>query len=174
MIAVLPLLGIATAVTSVTGAAFGAKSYDKLNTAYLYAAKSGFIVEIILAVTIFLLAPFIVALFTTTPEGSRIQNDLEMFLRITCLFYPGAAFGITSSAMFQGTGKGIYALIATLLRTLVLTVILALVSVYVFNGGIVGIWWALVIANLTGSIISFSWGKIFVNSLLKSSIKQQS
>ena len=41
MIAVLPLLGIATAVTSVVGAAFGARSYSKLNTAFIYAIKIG-------------------------------------------------------------------------------------------------------------------------------------
>jgi putative MATE family efflux protein len=170
MIAVLPLLGIATAVTSVTGAAFGEKSYDKLNTAFLYATKTGFFIEIILAGVIFLLAPFIAAIFTTSPDASRIQYDLEIFLKITCLFYPGAAFGIASSAMFQGTGKGIYALIATLLRTLVLTVILALISTFVLNGGIIGIWWSLVVANLTGSVISFTWGKMFVNKLIKSEI----
>ena len=165
MIAILPLLGIATAVTSVAGAAFGAKAYDKLNTAYMYATKIGFFIEIFLGAAIFLLAPFITAIFTTAPEAIRIQADLEMFLRITCLFYPGAAFGIASSAMFQGTGKGTYALIATLLRTIVLTVILALISTYIFNAGIIGIWWALVIANLSGSLISFTWGKFYVNKL---------
>lgn len=167
MIAILPLLGIATAVTSVTGAAFGAKSYDKLNTAYMYATKTGFYVEVVLAAAIFLLAPFIAIVFTTAPDASRIQNDLEMFLKITCLFYPGSAFGIASSAMFQGTGKGVYALIATLMRTLVLTVILALISTFVLNAGIAGIWWALVFANLGGSVISFSWGKLYVNKLKK-------
>lgn len=172
MIAVLPLLGIATAVTSVTGAAFGAKSYDKLNTAYLYSVRTGFLIEIVLAAAIFLLAPFIAAIFTTSPEAVRIQDDLEMFLKITCLFYPGGAFGIASSAMFQGTGKGTYALIATLLRTLLLTVVLALLSTFVFNAGITGIWWALVIANLTGSLISFSWGKYYVNRLQRSMIPQ--
>ena len=88
-----------------------------------------------------------------------------MFLKITCLFYPGAAFGIASSAMFQGTGKGTYALIATLLRTIVLSIVLALISTYVFNAGITGIWWALVIANLAGSIVSFTWGKIYIHKL---------
>ncbi len=165
MIAVLPLLGMATAVTTVTGAAYGAKSYKKLNTAFLYAAKSGFIIELLLALVIFFLAPFITYVFTTSADATRIQADLETFLKITCLFYPGAAFGITSSAMFQGTGKGIYSLIATLLRTIVLTVVLALVSTYVVHGGLVGLWWAIVIANLAGSMISFGWGTIYIRHL---------
>ncbi|KYK23695.1 MATE family efflux transporter [Thermoplasmatales archaeon SG8-52-2] len=165
MIAILPLLGMATAVVSVTGAAFGARAYDKLNTAYMYAAKSGFIIEIILAIIIFLLAPLISIIFTSRPEDVFIRNDLTMFLQISCFFYPGAAFGISSSAMFQGTGKGIYALIATLLRTIVFTILLALISTFILNAGVVGIWWSIVIANLAGSMISFTWGLYYIKKL---------
>ena len=164
-IAILPLLGIATAVVSVTGASFGSREYEKLNTAFMYAIKIGLLIEIIVGIAIFLLAPLITAAFTTSPDAFRIQNDLEMFLKITVLFYPGAAFGIASSAMFQGTGKGTYALIATLLRTIVLTIVLALISTYVFNAGIVGIWLAIVIANLTGSTVSFTWGKLYIKKM---------
>jgi putative MATE family efflux protein len=165
MIAILPLLGMATAVTSVTGTAFGARAYDKLNTAYMYASKTGLIIEIILGIIIFILAPLISIVFTTKSEDIIIRGDLTLFLQISCVFYPGAAFGIASSAMFQGTGKGTYALIATLLRTIVLTLLLAIIFVIILDTGIVGIWWALVIGNLTGSIISFIWGKLYIKKL---------
>ncbi len=171
MIAVLPLLGMATAVTTVTGATYGAGTYKKLNTAYLYAARTGFIIEVLLAIFIFLLAPYIADLFTTTQDAFIIRNDLVLFLQITCLFYPGAAFGIVSSAMFQGIGKGTNALIATLLRTLILTVFLSILFSIILDFGLPGIWWALVIANLMGSIISFAWGKWSVNKLLTEKIK---
>jgi putative MATE family efflux protein len=165
MIAVLPLLGIATAVTSVVGAAFGERLINKLNKAFIYAIKIGLLAEIFIGIFIFLLAPMITAIFTTTPESIRIQDELELFLRITCFFYPGAAFGIASSAMFQGVGKGTIALIATLLRTVVLTPILALILCCVFNLNLVGIWWGIVIANLIGSVISFTWAKYYINKL---------
>ena len=165
MIAVLPLLGMATAVTSVTGASFGARAYDKLNTAYMYAAKTGLIIEIILGVIIFVLAPLISVVFTTRPEDIVIREDLALFLQVTCIFYPGAAFGIASSAMFQGTGKGIYSLIATLLRTVTLTPVFAVIFCCLFDVGLVGVWWGIVVANLTGSIVSFSWSKIYISKL---------
>lgn len=165
MIAILPLLGIATAITSVVGAAFGARSYDKLNTAFMYGVKIGLIIEIFICIAIFLSAPMIAGIFTTTPDSIRIRGGLEFFLIITCLFYPGAAFGIASSSMFQGVGKGSYALIATLLRTVVLTPIFALLLCCVLNFGLVGIWWALVAANLIGSIVAFTWGKLYIKSL---------
>lgn len=166
MIAVLPLLGMATAITSITGAAFGARSYDKLKAAYLYAAKTGFLIEIVLAILIFVLAPLISIVFTTRPQDIIIRNDLIIFLQITCIFYPAASFGITSSAMFQGTGKGVYSLLATLLRTIVMTIALALLFVLVFNLGINGIWWALVVGNLTGSVVAFVWGNLYIRNLM--------
>jgi Na+-driven multidrug efflux pump len=165
MIAILPLLGIATAVTSVVAAAFGAKSYNKLNAGFTYAVKIGLIIEIFIGIGIFLLAPIITAIFTTTPDSAGIKDGLVLFLRISCFFYPGAAFGIASSSMFQGVGKGLYALIATLLRTVVLTPILAFVLCCVFNYNLVGVWWALVFANLIGSVISYTWAKLFINNL---------
>jgi putative MATE family efflux protein len=165
MIAILPLLGMATAVTSVTGATYGSKSYDKLNTAYMYASKLGLIIEIILAIIIFIIAPLISIVFTTRPEDIIIRNDLTLFLQISVFFYPSASVGIASSAMFQGTGKGTYALIATILRTIILTILFALISTFIFNAGLTGIWWSIVFANLIGSVISFIWGKLFIHKL---------
>lgn len=167
MIAILPLLGIATAVTSVTGAAYGSKLYQKLNIAYLYAIKIGVLIEIICAIFIFTFAPSIASIFTTSSNALQLNIYLIDFLRITSLFYPGAAFGIATSAMFQGTGKGVYSLITTLLRTIILTVFLSLLFTFVFQWGLTGIWWALVIANLIGSLIGIIWGKLYVNNLMK-------
>jgi putative MATE family efflux protein len=167
-IAILPLLGIATAVVSVTGAAYGARSFEKLKTSFMYAVKIGFIIEIFVGLGTFLLAPLITAVFTTAEGSLSLVDDLEYFLRIIWLFYPGAAFGIFSSAMFQGTGKGINALLATILRTLVLTTFLGIVFSYVFHFGLSGIWWSLVVANLLGSMISFVWAQVHLNKLKNS------
>ncbi len=164
-IAILPLLGISTAVVSVTGAAYGTRSFEKLKTSFMYAVKIGFIIEIFVGLGTFFLAPLITAVFTTAEGAMSIADDLEMFLRIIWLFYPGAAFGIFSSSLFQGTGKGINALLATVLRSLVLTTVLAVVFSYVLNFGLSGIWWSLVLANLLGSVISYIWAQVHLNKL---------
>ena len=164
-IAILPLLGLATAITSVTGASYGEKDYKKLDTAFMYSIKFGLVIEIIIGFFIFLLAPFITAIFTTGQGSAEIALDLEYFLKVSCLFYPGAAFGIASSAMFQGTGKGTYALIATLLRTIILTPILGIMFCCLFFMDLNGIWWGLVVANLIGSVVSFTWAKFYIKRL---------
>ncbi len=165
-IATLPLIGFATGVVSVTGAAYGAKEYKKLNTSFLYAVKLGLIVESIIAVFTFILAPEIAAVFTQVESAAIIADDITAFLRIVCIFYPGVAFGMLSSAMFQGIGKGFNALWLTILRTLLLTPPLAILFSTQLNLGLEGIWWGMVVGFLTASITAFIWGKASINRLL--------
>jgi Na+-driven multidrug efflux pump len=169
-LATMPLLGLATAVVSVTGAAYGARSFDKLDIAHNYALKIGSIIAISIAVATFIFAQFITAAFTQSTDTARIGNDITIFLRIICIFYPATAFGILSSAVFQGVGKGMYSLLTTILRTIVLIIPLAWIFAVILGWGLIGAWWGLVTANIIGGAITFIWVKIYVNSLLKGPI----
>jgi putative MATE family efflux protein len=169
MTASMPLLGMATAVVSVTGAAYGAREYKKLDIAHLYALKIGIIIETSIAIATFIFAPVITLAFTVSSDMAHLGNDITTFLRIICIFYPATAFGMLSSSLFQGVGKGLYSLIVTVLRTIILILPLAWVFGVIFGWGLVGAWWGLVVANIIGSAITFIWAKLYVNSLLKSS-----
>lgn len=169
MTASMPLLGMATAVVSVTGAAYGAREYKKLDIAHLYALKIGIIIETSIAIVTFIFAPVITLAFTASSDMVHLANNITTFLRIICIFYPATAFGMLSSSLFQGVGKGLYSLIVTILRTIVLILPLAWIFGVMFGWGLVGAWWGLVVANIIGSAITFIWAKLYVNSLLKSS-----
>jgi putative MATE family efflux protein len=164
-VAILPLIGIATAVTSVAGATYGARNLPKLKTSYFYSIKLGLLISTIAGLSTFLLAPQIAAVFTTHKDAAHLADDLTVFLQIICLFYPGVAFGMFSSAMFQGTGKGTNALIVTILRTIILAPPFALLYIYYFNLDLVGAWVGLVSANLIGSIVAFSWARSYISGL---------
>lgn len=165
MFAILPLMGMATAVTSVTGAAFGSRDYGKLNSAYMYAIRIGLLIELTLGVLTFILATHIAGLFTMAEEAVRIRLDLIVFIRTICIYYPSTAFGMLSSAMFQGTGKGLNSLIVTLIRTIILAVPLAYIFAVVLNMNLSGIWWGIVAGNITASVIAFTWGRHFIHRL---------
>ncbi|WP_269848975.1 MATE family efflux transporter [Methanosarcina horonobensis] len=124
-IAIAPLIGIATAVVSVSGAAFGAKNFEKAKTAHTYAVKLGLLIEGGVAAFTFIFAPQIAAVFTQTGEAAHIAPDLIHFLRVICIFYPSVSFGMLSTSFFQGAGKGVSALTANLLRTIVFTPLFA-------------------------------------------------
>lgn len=165
MIAILPLLGIATAVVSVSGAAFGAQSFEKLKITHLYAVKIGFMMEAVIAAATFIFAPQIAAIFTQSEGAAHIASDLTFFFRIMCIFYPSLSFGMLSSSVFQGTGKGINALLVTILRTLILTPLFAVVLAFSFNIGLIGVWLGIVAANTIGSAVAFSWARLYIIKL---------
>ncbi len=165
--ATMPLIGIATAVVSVTGAAYGAQDYKKLNISFMYAIKIGIIIEAIIASFVFFFAPTITVLFTMAETSVHLAPGIIIFLRIACLFFPGIAFGMLSSSMFQGTGKGINALIVTIFRSIILTLPLAWIFSITLDMGLPGAWWGLVTANLIGSSAAFIWAKIYIKKLRK-------
>ena len=165
MIGIMPLIGIAMAVTSVSAAAYGAREYGKLTIAFHYAVRLGFIIELFVAASVFLLAPQIAAMFSMGEGGERIQDDIEGFLRIIVIFFPSTAFGMFSSALFQGTGKGLYALAVTIVRTVILAVMFAILLSTVLGFGLTGVWWGMVIGNTGGSIIAFTWARYYISRL---------
>jgi len=165
--ATMPLIGIATAVVSVTGAAYGARDYKKLSISFMYAIKIGIIIEAVIALFVFFFAPAITVLFTMAETSVHLAPDIITFLRIVCLFFPGIAFGMLSSSMFQGTGKGINALIVTIVRSSILTIPLAWTFSIILDMGLPGAWWGLVTANLIGSSMAFIWAKIYIKKLQK-------
>ena len=165
MIGVLPLIGIAMAVTTISAAAYGAREYGKLTVAFHYAIRLGVVIELFVAATVFLLAPQIAAMFSTGEGGERIQDDIEDFLRIIVIFFPFTAFGMFSSALFQGTGKGMYALAVTIVRTVILAVTFAYLLSTVLGIGLTGVWWGMVIGNTGGSIFAFVWAKLYIARL---------
>ena len=164
-IAVLPTMGIATALVPVSGAAFGARSFEKVSIAHLYAVKIGFLMETVIAVATFIFAPQIAAVFTHAEEAARIAPGLTTFLRIISFYHPTISFGMLSSSLFQGTGKGMNALIVTILRTLILTPLFTVVFGFNLGLGLVGVWWGLVAANTAGVAVAFAWARLYIRGL---------
>ena len=166
-LATMPIIGIATAVVSVTGAAYGAQDYKKLNISYMHAIKIGIIIEAVIALFIFFFAPTITVLFTLAETSAHLAPNIIIFLRIACIFFPGIAFGMLSSSMFQGTGHGMNALIVTIFRTIILTIPFAWFFSITLDMGLPGAWWGLVAANSIGSAAAFIWAKIYIKKLQK-------
>ncbi|MDP2216959.1 MAG: MATE family efflux transporter [Methanolobus sp.] len=166
-IAIAPLMGISTAVVTMSGFAYGEGSYSKLSSLHLYATKISFLVETAIAALTFILAPQIAYVFTMSESASHITGDLVIFIRIICLFYPMVSLGMLSSSLFQGIGKGVNALIATILRAVILVPIFAALFAIYLGQGLVGIWWGIVVGNVLGSLVIFIWARLHVEALLK-------
>lgn len=154
-----PMQGIAMAVTSVVGTAYGERNVKKMKEAYLFSVKLGFLLGVLVTVCIAIFSPFIAKLFTYSKSGASIHADLVKALRILSLFLPGVPFGMFTSSMFQGIGQGGKSLAITLLRTVVMQVVFSWIFVSVLGAGLVGVWWGIVVGNVSSAVISFNWGR---------------
>ncbi len=164
-IATLPMLGFASAVTAVTGSAFGALEIEKAKTAYYYAIKTGFLIELLLAAIVILFAPQITSIFTWSEESEVLVPELVNFLRILWILLPTVPFGMLSSGLFQGIGKGMYALMATLIRTIVFTVPFAWFLGVHLGWGLRGIWIGMAFAGLAYIPVVFGWASQYLKKL---------
>ena len=162
MIGIVPLLGIATGVTAVTGAAYGAGDMVKLKTGYMYGVKIGVVVELAVLSIILLLAHQLSYIFTYSKGAAHISDSLTTAFRVLAWFLPTVPLGMLTSSMFQGIGKGEYSLAVTILRTVIFQVAFSYLLGITFGYGIRGVWWGIVFGNVIASVVSFSWGRFTI------------
>jgi len=126
---------------------------------------TGLKIELVLAALTFIFAPQIASVFTQSEAAAHLAPDIATFLRIICIFYPTTSFGMQSSAMFQGTGNGTKALIATVFRSIIATLPVAYFLGIVVRWGLLGVWSGIVIGNVIGSIAIYAWSRHYIRSL---------
>lgn len=164
-IGVMPAIGIGTAAVTVAGAAYGAKNWYKLNEATNYSMKLGLIVSIIVTGIFFIFAPQIAMVFGYSSTSSSLTPLITNALRILCLFIIPIPLGSTAGFVFQGLGKGTFALILTFIREFLLVAVFAYLLGIIFIGGENGVYWGIVIGDVLGSFIAFSAIKIYLKRL---------
>ena len=107
----MPVFGLTQGLMPIMGYNYGARN------------KTGVVIALIINVVgtiIFELFPGeLISIFNATDELLKIGDPA---LRIIAIHFPIAAVGITLSTLFQATGKGVYSLVQSLLRQLVVLV----------------------------------------------------
>jgi Na+-driven multidrug efflux pump len=119
----------------------------------------------VLAAVMILFARQITWIFTWSKESDLLVPDLVTFLRILWVLLPTVPFGMLSAGLFQGTGKGMMALAATLIRTILFTVPFAWFLGIHLNWGLQGIWIGIAAAGVAYIPIVFGWAIRYLRNL---------
>lgn len=135
-LAMIPLIGLGTAVLTVAGVAYGAHNYKNLKTAHSYSIKVGFLISIILGAIMFVFSSPIATIFSYTAASASLSPQIATAISVLSLFVLAIPHGIMSSMMFQGVGKGTYSLLITLLRSLILETVFCISILFHFWMGI--------------------------------------
>lgn len=165
MFAIIPLVGIAMAVISVSGAAYGGRHYDKLPVIHHYSILLGLVIALCTSAITWLFATQIAVIFTYSPETAYLAPTIAAFLGVMCLFYPFVPPGMMSGSIFQGVGKGLTSLAITALRELVFIALFAWIIGIALGYGEQGIWWGMVAGDILGSLVAYAWARAYLRRL---------
>ena len=173
-LAMIPLIGLGTAVLTVSGVAYGARNSDNLKTAHSYSIKLAFIISIVLGIVMFVFSTQIATLFSYTSASSELSAQIAQAISVLTLFVLAVPHGMMSAMLFQGVGKGIYSLLITLLRSLILESVFAYLFCFIFGWGVTGIYAGVVFGCFVGGTVGYIWAKLFIRSFAKRYKKETS
>ena len=164
MVIFLPIMAIASALTTLVGMFFGAKEIEKIKFIAKYGIIRSMMVTGVLSIILYIFAPLVVKNFTLDVD---IQSIAVTYLRFICLIYPLIAIGMTVGRILQGLGKGLPMLVITSIRILALSAPLALYFIIVLNKPIEWVWYAMIISTIVSVAISLIWLKSAFKDLVR-------
>ena len=162
---IMPLTAIASAVAAVSGSAYGAKNWEYLNRTHLYGTKFAMILSVAIMLILVIFAPQLSLMFAYTPETAPLVPEITNFLRIVSFGLLVVGFGMPSSFLYQGIGRGTTALCWTIVRELIFTVTFTYLFGIVFNWGLTGIWVGLAAGRSIASILNYTYARYTIRKL---------
>jgi putative MATE family efflux protein len=156
-VAILPALGIGSAVITIVGHNVGAKKYGRAEGTVWKASLLAAVFMETVGVLFFLFPRFWISIFNKHPD---VLSYGMSYLRIVSLTYAFIGLGIVISSAFQGAGKGYPSLMLTIIRLFVLNIPLALIFAFVLKLGIEGVWFGVMSAIILSSLIGIIWFKL--------------
>ncbi|MGL4670610.1 MAG: MATE family efflux transporter [Methanobacteriaceae archaeon] len=170
MVAFIPTIAIGISTVAVTGATLGAGKLDRLKTIQNYGIKISLVIATVTTALSIIFAGEIAGLFTYSSATASLKPMLTEFLRIISLFYIIVPIGLISLSVLQGLGKGLMSLVLNIIREVVFVLIFAYILAITLGWGEYGVWWAVIVGNIFGDIISFIWTRYYINKVIKKEI----
>ena len=160
----LPVIGLNTAVLSIGGQNFGARSYDRLRELYKKALTFGSAFMICAGVIIFFGAEFLVSLFTDNLEA--IKHGV-IYLKVAALIGPIYPVFFITTAIFQAVKKPLYSLYMSILRLTALPFLSLWYVINIRGGDYEDIFYTILITNWLMGIAVLIFIGYFLNNVFK-------
>ena len=152
----MPVFGLSTGIIAILAYNYGARNkeriYSCIKTALIWAC-----VIMLIGTLIFMLFPEqLMSIFESdaNPELTSQMTDIGVVaMRIISSSFILAAIGITLSTVFQAVGKGVYSMVVSICRQLVVLLPAAWLLARL-TGSVYAVWWCFPIAEIAALIIS--------------------
>ena len=165
--AIMPLSAIGTAITAVSGSAFGAKNGDYISRSHIYGSKISILFGTFVLAIFILFATPLATMFAYTPETSHLIPGIVSFLQVATLCLPLTGAGMASSYFYQGIGKGTISLAWTVIREIICTNALIYIFGIMLGWGLIGVWLGLAVGRALVGGLNFIFARYTVHKLVK-------
>lgn len=153
----MPVFGLNNAMVPIVGYNFGARNRDRIVRTIELTACYAMGIMALGALIFFFFPDKLLTLFDASPDMLRIGVPA---LRIICISFFGASIGITFSSAFQAIGKGVYSLLMSVCRQLL--VILPVAWVLGNLWGLNAVWFSFLIAEIVSLILAiFMYRRVY-------------
>jgi Na+-driven multidrug efflux pump len=149
----IPSFAVSGATIPICAQNYGRGLLDRVRNAYKRNIVVGLCMVGCAAIAYNILAPWLFRAFSDVPE---VISAAVRQVRIVSWSFLGVSAAIISSAAFQATGRPLPALALTVLRVGVISIPLALLLVFRFNMGMLGVWVGLATGNSIMLPLAFS------------------
>lgn len=146
---VIPAMAIGSALVSVASSAYGQGDMERMHSAFQYSVRLAVGVVTVLTVVVFLVPEPLLSLFTYSGDTVGLRDQMEVALRIYCLYIPFFALIPVGSSMLQSLGMPNKSVVQAIVRNLLLIALYAIASTHSLEA----IFWAVVIGEVIGGIM---------------------
>ena len=155
----MPVFGLSTGIIAIIGYNYGAhlkaRIYRCIRVALIWA-----VVIMLIGTAVFMIFPeHLMAIFESDTEEALTAQMTRIgvtAMRIICTNFLFAAIGIILSTVFQAVGKGVYSMIMSICRQLVILLPVAWL-IAKLTGSVYAVWWCFPIAELVSLIICLAF-----------------
>ena len=157
----MPVFGLTQGLMPIMGYNYGARDKKRVTGAVKIGCVIALIIEIAGLIVFEICPGTLISIFNATPELHEIGDSA---LRIIAIHFPMAAIGITLSTLFQATGHGMYSLVQSVMRQLVVLVPAAWLLSKISLGAV---WFCFPISELISLIVTVVFFVILYNKEIK-------
>ncbi len=160
--ALLPAIGLSSAIVSIVGQNNGAGETDRVRECVHLCFKYGLYLIITASILLFAFASPLVRLFTNDPEVIQVGTK---YVRIVAFIQWSYVSGFVYIGFLQALKRPMYGFIESFTRKIILPGIIFPLAVHYFSVGLEGFWISMCAINAFMAIITISYGQHVLKKL---------
>lgn len=166
-IALLPAIGLSSAIVSIVGQNNGAGRIDRVRECVRLCVKYGFVLIGVASILLVIFAKQLVSVFTNDLEVIRVGTT---YIRIVSVMQWAYVMTFIHIGFLQALKRPFYGFVESIIRKIVLPLSIFPLLVLSHKVSLVGFWWGMVAINITMTVVTI----IYAHQKLKQVEKESS